>query len=127
VDGTPLVVLDVDDIVRSIEQVVTGGRLSRVGDDTTARSAPKRVLVVDDSITVREVERKLLESAGSSSRSPSMAPTAGTQCGPPATIWSSATSTCRAWMGSTWFGASARTAGLRACGHDSSPTRIATK
>ena len=64
-DGTPLVVLDLEDVVRSIEQVLAGGRLARVGErGPGAAAARKRILVVDDSITVREVERKLLEAAG---------------------------------------------------------------
>ena len=64
-DGTPLLVLDLDDVVRSIEQILTGGRLTRVGErGPGVAAARKRILLVDDSITVREVERKLLEAAG---------------------------------------------------------------
>lgn len=64
-DGDPLLILDVDDMLRSIEKLVSGKRLQKVrrGDDGGERSV-KRVLVVDDSLTVREVERKLLESRG---------------------------------------------------------------
>jgi two-component system sensor histidine kinase and response regulator WspE len=65
-DGTPLLIFDVDDIFRSLEKIISAGRLSRVrggGQDKVERSA-KRILVVDDSITVREVERKLLEASG---------------------------------------------------------------
>lgn len=65
-NGAPLLVVDVDDMLRSIEKIVTVGRLNRVGDpqqkdDQVKR---KRILVVDDSITVREVERKLLTASG---------------------------------------------------------------
>lgn len=64
-DGSPVLIVDVDDLIRSIEKVLKATRLSKVSaiyDE--APSKYKRVLVVDDSITVREVERKLLESAG---------------------------------------------------------------
>lgn len=64
-DGTPILILDVDDMVRSIDNVLARGKLTRVGggggDKVAAR---KHVLVVDDSLTVREVERKLLENRG---------------------------------------------------------------
>jgi two-component system, chemotaxis family, sensor histidine kinase and response regulator WspE len=64
-DGSPVLIIDVEDMVRSIDRQLSEGFLSRV--DRTAAVAQmkgKRVLVVDDSITVREVERKLLENAG---------------------------------------------------------------
>lgn len=66
-DGSPLLILDADDLVRSAQALLTTGRLRSLrrtaarSDETHAR---KRVLVVDDSITVREVQRRLLESAG---------------------------------------------------------------
>jgi two-component system sensor histidine kinase and response regulator WspE len=65
-DGSPVLIVDVDDFVRSIELLISGGRVGRVQDAAreTARRAGKRVLVVDDSLTVRELERKLLGNAG---------------------------------------------------------------
>ena len=61
-DGMPVLVVDVDDIIQSIDRLASGGRLSRVqqarAELTAARR--KRVLVVEDSLTVRELERKLL-------------------------------------------------------------------
>ncbi len=65
-DGSPILIIDVDDMLRSIEVVVKQGRLSRIDDDEIAghKRARKNILVVDDSITVREVERKLLENNG---------------------------------------------------------------
>ncbi len=66
-DGTPILILDVDDMVRSIDNVLAHGKLARVGggDDGGEKvTARKHVLVVDDSLTVREVERKLLENRG---------------------------------------------------------------
>lgn len=62
-DGSPVLIFDVEDLVRSVDNVLSGKRLRKVGE--TAEEAGeiqlKRILVVDDSITVRETERKLLE------------------------------------------------------------------
>jgi len=65
-DGSPLLILDVDDMVRSIDNILNGGRLQGIGVSGSSGSAlsKKRILVVDDSITVREVERNLLASNG---------------------------------------------------------------
>jgi len=65
-DGSPLFVLDVDDLVRSIDHIVRGGRLGNVyqAAQDKIQSNRKKVLVVDDSLTIREVERDLLESKG---------------------------------------------------------------
>lgn len=64
-DGSPILIIDVDDMLHSIEMVVKQGRLSRIDDAVTERiTSHKKILVVDDSITVREVERKLLENNG---------------------------------------------------------------
>ena len=65
-NGTPALIVDVEGLILSVEKLVTGGLLSRVesdGGDNAARKA-KRVLVVDDSLTVRELERKLLAKRG---------------------------------------------------------------
>ncbi len=68
-DGSPVLILDVDDLVRSIDHLLTHGRLRKVEHSAAGagfKPAPtfKRILVVDDSLTVREVERKLLETHG---------------------------------------------------------------
>ncbi|MES2531455.1 MAG: hybrid sensor histidine kinase/response regulator [Pseudomonadota bacterium] len=65
-DGTPLLVLDVEDLLLSIHKLVAGGRLARVDSGIAPVSAErrKRVLVIDDSLTVRELERKLLLNRG---------------------------------------------------------------
>jgi two-component system sensor histidine kinase and response regulator WspE len=65
-NGDPLFILDVDDIVRSIHHIVTDGRLGDVYQlvEEKLKIAKKRILVVDDSLTVREVERDLLQSKG---------------------------------------------------------------
>jgi two-component system sensor histidine kinase and response regulator WspE len=64
-DGSPLLIVDVDDMIRSLENcpppTVWGG-----GRDTAQQGQHrrKRVLVVDDSFTVRELQRKLLDHHG---------------------------------------------------------------
>ncbi len=64
-DGTPVLIADVDDMLRSIEVLISGGRLQRLSRGEEEAGAPrKRILVVDDSITVREVERNMLEARG---------------------------------------------------------------
>ncbi|HEV7286346.1 MAG TPA: hybrid sensor histidine kinase/response regulator, partial [Kaistia sp.] len=65
-DGSPVLILDVADLVRSAEKLAAVGglrTLERRGASTDARRR-KRILVVDDSLTVRELERKLLDYNG---------------------------------------------------------------
>ncbi len=65
-NGWPVLVVDVEDLIRSIDNLLSGRRLGKLADDvvTVKTRARKRVLVVDDSITVRELERQLLENRG---------------------------------------------------------------
>jgi len=64
-DGSPVLILDADDLVRSIHQLLGRGKPGKIGvEEKFALSEKKRILVVDDSLTVREVERKLLEKEG---------------------------------------------------------------
>jgi two-component system sensor histidine kinase and response regulator WspE len=65
-DGSPVLIVDVEDLIRSVEKSIEAGTFaavrSRAGGET--RKKTKRVLVVDDSLTVRELEKKLLQSRG---------------------------------------------------------------
>ena len=65
-NGDPVLIVDVDDLVRSIDGLLMGRRLTQVEFARMAEQARrrKRILVVDDSITVRELERQLLQSRG---------------------------------------------------------------
>jgi len=65
-DGSPVLIVDVEDMVASIEKLVSSGRLDDVRREAIEVSARpiKRILAVDDSLTVRELERKLLSSRG---------------------------------------------------------------
>jgi two-component system sensor histidine kinase and response regulator WspE len=63
-DGSPTLIIDVDDMARSIAKLISKGRIDKVGTEESTDEDRRRVLVVDDSITVREVERKMLEAYG---------------------------------------------------------------
>ena len=65
-DGSPVLIVDPEDLLRSMDRLVSVGRPDRVGSSSLAgpEKARKRVLIVDDSLTVRELERKLLGNYG---------------------------------------------------------------
>lgn len=65
-DGTPILIVDVSDLVHSVDNLLNQGNLRRLANETetTVQDRRKKVLVVDDSITVREMERKLLQNKG---------------------------------------------------------------
>ena len=64
-DGSPVLIVDIDDMLHSIAEIVKEGRLNRIDAEISEHhDARKHILVVDDSITVREVERNLLENSG---------------------------------------------------------------
>jgi two-component system sensor histidine kinase and response regulator WspE len=65
-DGSPILIVDVDDMVRSIGALASSGlrvKATHRALEVAARGR-KRVLAVDDSILVRELERKLLTARG---------------------------------------------------------------
>jgi two-component system, chemotaxis family, sensor histidine kinase and response regulator WspE len=59
-DGSPVLIVDVDDVIRSAMMLVQEGKLRRLRIERAGMSRKKRVLVVDDSAIVREAERQLL-------------------------------------------------------------------
>ena len=65
-DGSVVLIVDVEDMLRSVEKLLNTGRLERIAGNSqqAAHVARKRVLVVDDSLTVRELQRKLLVNRG---------------------------------------------------------------
>jgi two-component system sensor histidine kinase and response regulator WspE len=63
--GEPLLIVDIEDLLRSMQQHLAEGRLRGLRSLCHAGTGrANRVLVVDDSLTVREVERQLLKSQG---------------------------------------------------------------
>ncbi len=64
-NGSVVLIIDVEDMFRSVEKLLNTGRLERIDKRSQqVESARKRVLVVDDSLTVRELQRKLLSHRG---------------------------------------------------------------
>ncbi len=64
-DSSPVLILDVDDLLNSADKLLDAGQVERVARFSEGPALRrKRVLVVDDSLTVRELERKLLISRG---------------------------------------------------------------
>ncbi|MBM3105351.1 hybrid sensor histidine kinase/response regulator [Pseudomonas sp. V1] len=65
-DGSVVLIIDVEDLLRSVEKLLSTGRLERIerGHRNTREAVRKRILVVDDSLTVRELQRKLLSNRG---------------------------------------------------------------
>ncbi|MFB2880558.1 response regulator [Floridanema aerugineum] len=65
-DGSPILIVDVSDMVRSIDAILNAGKLTKFGAESAIIiiNKQRKILVVDDSITVREMERKLLENRG---------------------------------------------------------------
>ncbi|KVU66747.1 hybrid sensor histidine kinase/response regulator [Burkholderia ubonensis] len=65
-NGDPVLIVDVEDLIRSVDKLARGGQLAALvrGSQHALADRRRRVLVVDDSLTVRELERKLLEKRG---------------------------------------------------------------
>jgi two-component system sensor histidine kinase and response regulator WspE len=65
-DGSPVLIVDTDDLIRSVDKICAESRLLTVreGGGHGVGRKRKRILVVDDSLTVRELERKLLSNLG---------------------------------------------------------------
>ncbi|MDQ4628547.1 hybrid sensor histidine kinase/response regulator [Janthinobacterium sp. BJB301] len=64
-DGEPVLILDVPDLLLSIDKLLHEGGLHQLAQaGHTQQRRAKRILVVDDSLTVREMERKLLLARG---------------------------------------------------------------
>ena len=75
-DGQPILIIDVEDLFRSLEthiaegaagyRVTTAAAVANSGNTTQNANTvnAKTVLVIDDSLTVREIERQLLQAHG---------------------------------------------------------------
>jgi len=63
-DGSVVLIIDVEDLLRSVDKLLDTGRLERIARQNQAQAPRKRILVVDDSLTVRELQRKLLRGRG---------------------------------------------------------------
>lgn len=56
-DGSVVLIVDVEDMLRSVDKLLNTGRLERIArhGNQAAEAARKRILVVDDSLTVRKL------------------------------------------------------------------------
>ncbi|MEJ2689737.1 MAG: hybrid sensor histidine kinase/response regulator [Deltaproteobacteria bacterium] len=66
-DGRPVLILDVEDLIQSLDRLISGEgslNLDQHQNQSEEDDLAKRILVVDDSITVREVEREMLLAKG---------------------------------------------------------------
>lgn len=63
-DGQPILIVDVDDVLKSVEKLLQGGSLQDSAHSTFAVKGIPRILIVDDSLTVRQTQKQLLTSAG---------------------------------------------------------------
>lgn len=63
-DGTPILILDVEDLVTNMEKLRLSVNVSELDEQYNSVSKKKKILVVDDSLTIREVQRNMLEAQG---------------------------------------------------------------
>lgn len=66
-DGSPILIVDVEDMLCSIDDLLSSNRWMKIAhayEEQTVPSLKKCILVVDDSLTVREVECRLLLNEG---------------------------------------------------------------
>jgi len=65
-NGMPILIVDVDDLVRSIYAITRNSTVdfSKRCTNESSKILQKRILVIDDSLTVRELEKRLLEEQG---------------------------------------------------------------
>jgi len=63
-DGNPVLIVDVQDIIRGADRLCRGETTFITREDLEKSNRQPHILVVDDSLTVREMERQLLVHAG---------------------------------------------------------------
>lgn len=64
-EGIPILILDVEDLLKYIEKLILGeANIESFGRKARIKKPTKTILVIDDSPTVRETERRLLKNAG---------------------------------------------------------------
>jgi len=63
-DGRVALILDVDDLLAEMQKLAQTGLVRRIEKEQVRMQQVKKILVVDDSITVREAERRLLSNCG---------------------------------------------------------------
>ena len=115
-DGWPVLIVDVEDLIRSIDNLLSGRRLGKLAAEASPSTRPARPSGSSSSTTrspSASWSGSCSKAAATSSTSRSTASTAGTPSAPPTTTWWSATSTCRGWTASSSSGTSRTTPGSR--------------
>ena len=114
-DGWPVLIVDVEDLVRSIDNLLGGKRLKAMAGPALARRRRRSRPGGSWSWTTRSPSASWSGSSWRAGGTPSTwrstASMAGTRCGWGIIIWSSATLTCPGWTGSAWSARSSRTPG----------------
>ena len=105
-NGWPVLIIDVEDLIRSIDNLLTGRRVKQAGRAEAAAARKARAARSGCwSWTTRSPSASWSGSCwrtgATRSTSRSTASTAGTRCAPAVTTWSSATSTCPGWTASS--------------------------
>jgi two-component system, chemotaxis family, sensor histidine kinase and response regulator WspE len=64
-NGDPVLIMDVEDLIESVDKFLSTGKIYKIEyEKEKPLTTKKRILVVDDSISVREVECRLLKNKG---------------------------------------------------------------
>lgn len=63
-DGKPVLIVDIQDLIRGTERICRGETVFLTREQIGTRTSRHRILVADDSLTVREMEKQLLVTAG---------------------------------------------------------------
>ena len=116
-DGWPVLIVDVEDLVRSIDNLLCGRRLGKLAAEASADAPAPAPPSESSSWTTRSPSASWSGSCSRAGAMPSTsrstASTAGTPSARPTTTWSSATSTCPGWTASSSSATSRTTPGSR--------------
>ena len=116
-NGWPVLIIDVEDLIRSIDNLLGGRRLKKLNSRDGPRRKQLRSQSASSSWTTRSPSASWSGScwkiAATRWTTPSTASTAGTRFAQGTSIWSSATSTCPGWMASSSSRTSSKTLGCR--------------
>ena len=101
-DGSPVLIFDVDDMIRSWRSCASAAANPSARRGRSRTATRKRVLVIDDLLTVRELQRKMLGNHGYEVEVAVDGMDGWNAVRSAPSILSSPTSTCRAWTASSW-------------------------
>ena len=127
----PVLIVDVEDLIRSVDNLLSGRRLGKLTAESSTRHQHARAPGGSSSSMTRSPSASWSASCSRAavtwSTSRSTASTAGTPSAPPFTTWWSATSTCPGWTASSSSATSRTTTGSGRSRWSSSRTRTARR